>query len=402
MLARRRKLQDDDEPLVPHGLVGQALDPAETNNSDPRLVEDSSDAPPAPEKGEDRDPRLPKPPRSTATAQPANPSPGRLLHWPRVKQQLGESRAHIAAAFPSFRAFPKQISGQVASLRGRLQSSRRLSQIRALAASRAEQVREELKSVREHAIPELQQVRDSAQVPAKVARLRQGISTAATNSKQIWQVWRTNAVRPVQTIRQRLSTGTRKSIEICRVWRAKTAEQVRAWRERRRLAKRTAWTEVVEKSPRDGFKLRVRLAGLPLKMRLAIARAKLEWQLGYKSFSKDSRLWTSIALGGFAALLVMALFSTARHFAQASLPSNRVSANSFQETTSSASTATMGAQPAAAPAKRPLRKPAFNANTQTRAPKTKATVSKPNGRQKADSDYVAKDTYVYYGSRSSR
>src|SRR5262249_11167710 len=171
MLARKKKLQED-EPLVPHGLVGQALDSTETNSSERRPADDSNPCPSALEKSEDRDPRLPKPPRSASTAKPAGPSLERVLHWPKVNQQLGERRGHIAAVLPGFRALPKQLSVRVADVRARLQASQGLSQIRALAISRADQVREELRSVREHAIPELQKVRDSAQVPAKVARLR--------------------------------------------------------------------------------------------------------------------------------------------------------------------------------------------------------------------------------------
>jgi hypothetical protein len=426
MPARKRKLQDDDEPLVPHGLVGQALDSAEENSFEPGLAEDSNASPLAPEKGEDRDPRLPKPPRSTASS-PHKPSSGRLLHWPEVKRQLGEGRAQIAAAFPGFRAFLKQILDHLSRVRAQLQHSRSLSQLRDTAGSRMRQVRDELRSVREHAIPELQKVRDSAQVPAKVARLRQGISQAATNSRQTWQVWRTSAAPRVQTLRQSLSMGAKRSIEACgawrakaaphiqsfgqslsagarksmqvsRVWRTNTAEQVRAWRERRRLTQDISWTEPAEKTPQNGFRLRIRFDGLPLKMRIAFAQAKLQWQLSHESVARNSRLWSSVALGALAALLVMGLFSMARHFAQASLPSNRVSANSSRESTESATSASILPQ-ALSPAKKPAKKAAHTMNPERSAPKT---VAKPQVRHSADSDYVAKDTYVYYGSRASK
>lgn len=427
MPARKRKLQDDDEPLVPHGLVGQALDSSETNSSDPAPAEDSSTSPPAPEKDEDPDPRLPKPPRSTAST-PHKSSSGRLLHWPKVKQQLGEGRAQIAAAFPSFRAFAKRIADYFSGARVRLHDSPGLTQLRGAAGSRVRQVRDELRSVREHAIPELQKVRDSAQIPEKVARLRQGMSQAATNSRQTWQVWRTSAAPRVQTLRQSLSMGAkrgieacaawrtkaaphiqsfrqnlsasaRKSMEVSRVWRTNTAEQVRAWRERRHLAQDTAWTEPVEKTPRSGLKLRIRFDGLPLKMRIAFAHAKVQWQLSHESVARNSRLWSSVAFGALAALLVMGLFSMARHFAQASLPSNRVSANSSREATESARSASILPQPLP-PAKKHAKKAAHTMSQESSAPKTAA--DKPQGRRSSDSDYVAKDTYVYYGSRASK
>lgn len=456
MPARKRKLQDDDEPLVPHGLVAQALEPVEADSSNSTSVEDSRESTQEPGNDRNQDPRLPKPPRSTAAANPAKPSSGQLLPWPKVKQQLGEGRARLTAAFPAFRALPKQISDQVARMRAKLQGSQHLGRVSAFATSRVSQVREELKSVREHAIPELQKVRDSAQVSAKVARLKQGIATTATNSRQGWREWRTNAAPRIQTMRQGisagaknrivtlkgwkasaaphfqavqqyLSTGIRSSIEILGVWKAdatpyvqsakqrvsagakrsieegrgriaKAAERARARKESQPLRLRSAGIAEPQKSSIRDFRLRIRLAGLPLQMRLAIARAKLEWQLGHESVSRDSRLWSSVALGALAALLVMGLFSMARHLAQASLPSNRVSANSSREATESARSASILPQTLT-----PAEKPAKNASRRVRPenPVLK-TAAKPRVRRSGDSDYVAKDTYVYYGSRASK
>lgn len=448
MPARKRKLQDDDEPLVPHGLVGQALDPVAADSSDSTSVEDSRESAQEPVNDPDQDPRLPKPPRSTALDKPTKPSSGQLLHWPKVKQQLGDSRARF--------------SEKIAGVRARLQGSRHLGRISSFATSRVSQVREELKSVREHAIPELQKVRDSAQVPAKVARLKQGISTTATNSKQVWQAWRTNTAPRVQTMRQSLvadarnriatlrgwraaaalyfqavrqhlsagvAAGIRKNIEILGAWKAdaipyfqnarqrvsagakrsieesrtriaKTAERARARKESQPLILHTAEIAEPQKTSDRNFRLRIRLAGLPLQLRLAIARAKLEWQLGHESVSKDSRLWSSLALGALAALLVMGLFSTARHLAQASLPSNRVSANSSREATEGTGSATILPQPLTS-AQTHAKKTARRMNSpENSAPKIPA--AKPRVRPSADSDYVAKDTYVYYGSRASK
>lgn len=441
MPARKRKLQDDDEPLVPHGLVGQALDPVEADSSDSQSVEDSCESAQEPVNDPDQDPRLPKPPRSTAADKSAKPSSGQLLHWPKVKQQLGDGRAR----------FTKKIAG----VRARLQGSRHLGRISSFATSRVSQVREELKSVREHAIPELQKVRESAQVPAKVARLKQGISTTATNSKQVWQAWRTNTAPRVQTMRQslsagaknriaslrdfkagtaprfqavqqQLSAGMRKCIEMLGTWKAdaipyvQTAKQRvsagakrsieesrariaktagRARKESQPLILRTAGIAEPQKTSNRDFRLRIRLAGLPLQMRIAIARAKLEWQLGHESVSRDSRLWSSVALGALAALLVMGLFSMARHLAQASLPSNRVSANSSREATESARSASILPRTLAT-AKAPVKKAVRRMSPENSAPKTAA--AKPQVRRSSDSDYVAKDTYVYYGSRASK
>jgi len=358
MLARERKARDD-EPLVPHGLVSQALDAGN---------ETSAEAP----RSEVPHPTQPKPPRPATPAKPVKGSSGRLLHWPNVRKQVGS--IPMAGVLPRLRALPKQISEQLKNARGRVNLSKHWTRIRVIAANGTNQLNKELRSLRARTGPELHEIRNSVQLPARTARLRQ---TA--------------------------STGITKTVEKCQTWRNHAAAHFRVVKERSLLLTKAAVSHIAEKAPRDGFKLRIRFAGMPLKMRIAFARAKLEYELGRNSVAKDPRVWSPIALGAIAALLVMGLFATARHFAQASLPSNRVSASSSQDATpaSGASIVPEPQKPAPAPVKAQLRIAAAKSDSAPTKLKPKPAAARSKVRRRPNG-YVAKDTYVYYGSRASR
>jgi hypothetical protein len=148
----------------------------------------------------------------------------------------------------------------------------------------------------------------------------------------------------------------------------------------------------------------VRLAGLPLQTRIAAARVKSEWNLKRESVHRNSQLWSSLALGAITALLVMGIFSAARHFAQASLPSNRPSTSRSTGVAEVSATA----EPVTGESPKPASRVAYS--RQARLPKAKpvhpkaqrAAAAPRRVRHNPDEDYVAEDTYIYYGNRSSR
>lgn len=401
MLARKRKVQDE-EPLVPHGLVSQAL---ETSG------ETSSEVP-SPETVV-LDPSQPKPPKPAIPPRAARVSSARVLHWPNVRKQV--SGVRIPNVLPRVVAFAKLIFARLKSARGSVKLPRPWTRMRGLAANATNQLNEELKSFRARAVPELREIYNSVELPAKKARLREIASNGVTKLIEVCRDWRTSGIAqyrafqlPAKTTRLRdiASRGikVKAAIEVCQAWRAGAVAQYRALKERSVLVTDAAVGHIAEKAPRDGFKLRVRLAGVPLKMRIAFARAKLQYQLGRNSVAKDSRAWSSIALGAMAALLVMGLFATARHFAQASLPSNRVGASSSQEATPASTTSTVSQpqEPAVSPAKARLTNAAARSDSTPTKPQPKRATARPKMRRNPDDDYVAKDTFVYYGKRASR
>lgn len=113
---------------------------------------------------------------------------------------------------------------------------------------------------------------------------------------------------------------------------------------------------------------------------------------------RDPRLWTSFVMAGFAALLVVGFISTVRHYAIAALPSHVLHNRSLTEC---APSEVAGAVPPTStkPIKvvRTLRRTAMA--SPKRAPKPRG--SKPRPRRTEDDDFVAPDTFVSYETRRS-
>jgi hypothetical protein len=286
MLARRKRQPRDEEPLVPHGLVSQALDALPPALGKPLPVQSSSPA--------------------FALVKRTKPSPTRILHWPRIAPRLGES-----VAFAS--AFSKKLQ----QVREHLQIAARATRIRNFASRCTEQSREIA-----YAIPTaLRRIGDSVQISTNAARVRNLISECAHHAVGRSRDW---SAQTVLDFRRRMIAS------------ANRLKQVRA----------------PVHLPKTPARLRIRLSGLPLQARIAFAHASSEWNLKRESFSRNSRLWTSLALSTLSAVLVMGILSTARHYAKASLPSNRVEKVTSTQNTDAFAPATAAHIAASAP-KRP-------------------------------------------------
>jgi hypothetical protein len=153
----------------------------------------------------------------------------------------------------------------------------------------------------------------------------------------------------------------------------------------------------------SAFKMRVRLAGLPLRARILFTQTVSEWKLKSSLGSADSRLWTSMTLGAGCALLALGLVSAGRHYADASLPSHVLRSNAPPPAGTSTEVET---------AKPIVTKPKDPAVTRTglRQKLTPPAVSnrqhpaesRPKPRHHESDEYVARDTTVYYGEHSRK
>jgi len=144
--------------------------------------------------------------------------------------------------------------------------------------------------------------------------------------------------------------------------------------------------------------IRIRLVGLPLQARILLARATSQWKLK-RDLLHDSRLWTSMAMAALSALLALGLISTVRHYATDALPSHLSHADSSPAS---------NLPPAAKVA--PVKTTANRAHPIQRVSQPRLTqpkridrapVIKPTPRRSEDDDYVARDTYVYYGNKAN-
>jgi hypothetical protein len=349
MLARRPRKPRDDEPLVPHGLVSQALDGTVP------LVESTSQPPP-------------KPAGSDTTAYPTRPLPA-IVNPPRAKSCLSPAQP---------------ISTELQQLRSDV--SARVTRIRGFFTTHVKTVRDVFAKV----FTKVQLVAGSLS----------GVGNRIGNKCKISSAH----------MREFTSTRMRGAGELTRNWKSKGSIRLYGLMIASMQRLRKAWAKV--HFPGIGAvsngRIRIRFAGAPLQARLAFTRARLEWSLWRESVSRNSRLWTSLALGALAALLVMGIFSIARHYAQASLPSRSQKLVSVQESTPVAQTSV--AKPTAdilegSSTVKPLKSAsavAVKPLPTQRKDAHKAAVVRKRIQHHQDEDYVAEDTYVYYGKKASR
>jgi hypothetical protein len=349
MLARRKPNPQDDEPLVPRGLISQALDASPSTSENAPSTQLSSSPP--------------------TTAEALKLAPARALRWPRAARQVKEGMRIVRAVPPTLQHVRKHVQTSTDQI------SSQWAQASNFASACAGAIRSNVIRVVPAA---LHKIRSSAQLSSNIARFRKFTSASASRAVGLSRDWSTQAV-----------------VNFRRLTRASS----------QRLKQMHTQARLQEPKPAVGFRLRVQLAGAPLKARIAWARASSEWDLRWESLSKNSRLWSSLALSALSALAIMGIFSTARHYAKASLPSNRAASVS---STKNADTAT-----AVVPltVKVPRRVSAIqtsqpeSTSARPRAAQHKIQHPAVPARQRVhrneDEDYVAKDTYVNYGKRSS-
>lgn len=167
-----------------------------------------------------------------------------------------------------------------------------------------------------------------------------------------------------------------------------------AWASVATLAQRT-WVGKSEASARPRtLQIQVRLAGLPLRARILFTQKISEWRL--KTESADSRMWTAMAMGACCALLAVGLVSVGRHYADASLPSHTLRTNISPSPTTTVTTPPP--QSAVSPKPRVKKSDAHRPlTTEAIPPRPAAPTTRTKPRRHIDDDYVARDTYVYYG-----
>jgi hypothetical protein len=140
------------------------------------------------------------------------------------------------------------------------------------------------------------------------------------------------------------------------------------------------------------------LAGLPLKLSFVVKRL-LPGTERLHAKRRDSRLWTSLAMAGLSALLLLGFVLTVKHYATEALPSHVLHNNSLTERAPAEAAGVASQKPAA-----PVESAGTTKRTAIISPKRIATprAVKPKPRQTEDDDYVARDTFVSYENRRTR
>jgi hypothetical protein len=157
--------------------------------------------------------------------------------------------------------------------------------------------------------------------------------------------------------------------------------------------------------PSTPSRIRVLLASSALQIKIITAQQLSAWRLRRERAAIDSRFWASMTMSAIAAVIALVIVSVVPHYAAKSLPSRILNTNPSVD-------ANVSAPIAASPAPlqktiAPARKTTTGNSTQTAAAKTDAvkadstkSAMNPKPKHVADEDYVAPNTYKYYGSGS--
>ncbi len=338
MLARRKRKPRDDEPLVPHGLISQSLE-------EPQTLENVV-------------PSQPKPPSPAVS--PIRRPPARVLNWPQTGRQIRNGLGALSV-----------LARRLQRTSEHFQISKYTPPIRNFASAGTRRITGTLGLI----LMRLRGALESVQVSTNAARIRKFVSTCA-NAGLLW----------------------------CRNWSGRTLVHFRGLHamSSRRLQEMRAPVRFEEKSANAGSRVRIQLSGIPLRMRIALAHASSGWAMRREALPRNSQLWTSLAMGALSSLLLMGIFSTARHYAKASLPSNRTGNVSSMEAGAAVAPSAIPSRPLKPISEnRTLHRP--SANPKAKSHETRRTVTTPRKRahRSEDDDYVAKDTYVYYGNTNS-
>jgi hypothetical protein len=115
---------------------------------------------------------------------------------------------------------------------------------------------------------------------------------------------------------------------------------------------------------------------------------------------RDSHLWTSFAMAGLSALLLLGFISSVRHYGTEALPSHVLHDNSLTETEPAEAATVVPQKPASRTesARTPQRDTRISPKPVSPKPAARARVA-PKPRHNQDDDYVARDTFVSYENR---
>jgi hypothetical protein len=396
MFAWHKRRQQDEEPLVPHGLVGQATEnpgpPEEPKTeSRPGQVHFPERPPQAKDPSEERHSK--KPPRSLPLPTPTNGTAGLsgiarphpVLAVENAKPTV--EKAVVSRRQPRGNEYTAWRRWALTTIKGATRGARRLlSKTGNRISAHAHRGRILFAQVGKSALNRLpgyhlslEWKRSFAQGHKILSELGHG---AATQCRKTWED---------SALRFRSLTMP--------VFQPKVKEN-------------QEFSLTHEEEVRVPYRVRVRLTGLPLRGKIMLTRVVSEWKLKRESLLYNSRLWTSMAMGFFVAILVLGLVYATRHYAQAGLPSNRISTESSDTTSSVPAPVSVAAHPPK------LKAVAVEESTITpavqREPLPAATVAHPqpahpkaahpmpHRRESEDDDYVAQDTYTYYGTSPSK
>lgn len=414
MFWRRRKLAED-EPLVPHGLISQAMEEEGSSELPPDMLDSPKDVKQSPAEPVEMRLRVSAPAQSSETG--PLPEQGKIsppLRWPRVDEAEIARRAQgvdTAVSFP-FRkplvsaAVPEPVEPEPEP-EPEISEPAKLELVEIAPAIpirsvRAEKFRNLILRVRDLRLPNLAPFRQ---------RIRRGFTQVKTSASSGVQA----ATGHLQDVRHK-SEAALDAAKLSLVNRSHTAlSQSRSGLQHVRENLRSAdfsgagraWNRM------RSWQVTVRIPASNRGLFLSVLETAKASQLRAKAIvERDSRLWASMGMAALSALLALGFISAVRHYGPTRVEAQPMSTQ--QSTPAKAAQSNLLAASAVNPAAAgPVeRKPSPIANSGANKQAAKTSVAPPQKKRVASpspkklrvrrnteaDDYVAKDTYVYYGN----
>lgn len=403
---------DREESLVPHGLIWQATAQEEPQSPPPRARSSALNQPkPAVEASFDRS----RSARKLGAISPpiAWPSP-RIQEIPRRPHSHAETERMAAMAMGQVTPLPyaeqphlsRPAGPKIEPSRPEVLEARQPVALGSLAAKTHTPFREQFRALGER----FQAVKRSwalarqevqGNVRALIANLGQrfhrtgGVLSAQLQRALLWPRSLKSPIRAILTAlgtaKQRLLSRGEATSNRVENWFGRSTDAVTGvWQRKIRVGLHSAWS-----------------------MPIAPLRASLSgWKSNVVRLRFDSRLWTSMAMAAASAGLALGMISLVRHYSPEAAP---VHTRSFRTPTSPSKHAKStnsvshpnvktgpvlekpsAARSATSPAR--IQTPAKSPTPAAR----KVQARKPRPHSSEDGDYVARDTYVYYGTSGKK
>jgi hypothetical protein len=201
--------------------------------------------------------------------------------------------------------------------------------------------------------------------------------------------------------------GSLSAREFCRSWWASNAPRMARVKSSVGTLSSNAMKSSIARSADFAQRLRTHRIRIRIvrsaRAQALIQRSKLAWAARREAVRRDPRLWTSLAMAALSALLTLGLISAVRPYAPGLNSSNKTS----RSEPSPIQPASLIAPQTALASTRQTAKPSRNNSAAQTPTPTKPSAVATQGKPKPapsrvhhndDEDYVAPNTYHYYGS----
>jgi hypothetical protein len=435
MFARRKRKPQDEESLVPHGLIWQAMEEPAAPDESKRATPDAP-APaakpiemPTSSSAQDGSAQNASVPKKLGAISPPIPWPSpetlQIVKRPRPATAIEPSaQAHpvvlskdlIVPGKSDSKPHASEVPGPLPDPRSRFEAfhsriverSRQISARQKIAGAAILHSYRQAGFVCSRCVRGLQQVAAKVQSGLHLLDLRRNVASAREfAAKQIREI----QLRPhprLKELKLRLAAWYRSSAGYTKMLADRISLALKADLARSAEVLRRAWNHE--------FKVRIRFAGQS-QTRALIENAKWEWNSKREALRGDSRLWISFAMAVLSALLAVGTISVVRHYAPDPETLNRVAPGSrpanvipFMPAGPNAAKPEPGRSHGGAKLS-PSSDVRRNAQSTPHVPRNLASEAsvkpkpvrpklvRPRPHHNEDEDYVAADTYVSYGNR---